>query len=131
MNDNENVIPMRKADKFYLSKSHVSKNGDLTEGERVGVAYLKPGSNTFRLRLWMFPHGEYFLAREQGNHDHYLALCREEFQVADGTKNQWHKIGVAEVVGNFIRIRFHLLSEDIYLCLFPNGSKVEEVTDVA
>jgi hypothetical protein len=131
MQENENVIPIRKADRFYLTKGHVTKTGEVVERERVGVAYLKTTSTMFRLRLWMFPRGEYFLAREDGEHTRYLALCREEFETPDGiTKNQWHKIGVGEVVGNFIRIRFHLFSEDIFLCLFPRESNTGEVLDV-
>lgn len=126
----ENVIPIRKADKFVLTKGHVSDSGELIEGPKVGVAYLKPGSSMFRLRLWMFPSGEYFLARKDNDHSAYMALCREEFAQKGEVKNQWHKIGTGEVLGNFVRIRFHLFAEDIYLCLFPKG-RPEEKSDVA
>lgn len=132
MPENENVIPIRKADRFYLSKGHVTQAGEVVEKERVGVAYLKTTSTMFRLRLWMFPRGEYFLAREEGEHNRYLALCREEFETPDRViRNQWHKIGSGEVIGNFIRIRFHLLSDDIFLCLFPTESNNGEVLDAA
>jgi hypothetical protein len=132
MNDYDNIIPIRKTDQFYLCKGAVSESGSVVERERVGVAYLKPTSNTFRVRLWMFPKGEFFLAREDGDHLTYVVLSRDSYEVAGrGPQNQWHKIGVGLVVGNFIRIRFHLLSEDIFLCLFPSGSKAEEVLDAA
>ena len=128
----ENIISIRKTDQFYLCKGSVSKSGEVIEKERVGRAYLKPNATMFRLKLWMLPKGEYFLAREENGHFQYLALCREEFEVSpEGHKNQWHKIGSGEVIGNFIRIRLHLLSEDIYLCLFPNEAKRAEVLDAA
>jgi len=132
MNDYDNIISIRKTDRFYLCKGAVDDAGGIVEKERIGIAYLKPTSNTFRLRLWMFPKGEYFLAREYGDHFKYVVLCRDEFEVAGrGQQNQWHKIGVGEVVGNFIRIHFHLLSDDVFLCLFPKGAKVEEGFDAA
>ena len=132
MNENDNVIAIRKSDRFFLYSGAVTKTGEVIERERVGVAYLKPTSSMFRLRLWMFPKGEYFLARNEDDHFHYVALSREEYELADqGQKNQWHKIGVGDVVGNFIRIRFHLFSDDIYLCLFPKGPKRDEALNAA
>lgn len=129
-NMRENVIPIRKVDRFFLTKGFVTKAGEVVEKERVGVAYLKPGSSLFRLRLWTFPEGEFFLAREASDNTRYVALCREEFVASGDLKNHWHKIGTGEVIGNFVRIRFHLISEDIYLCLFPSR-KGQEVIDVA
>src|SRR4051812_18300449 len=130
MIETDKVVSMRKSDRFYLCKGNPTDSGYVIENERVGVAYLKPASSMFRLRLWMFPKGEYFLAREEGNHFHYVALCRDEYEAASQSqKNQWHKIGVGEVIGNFIRIRFHLFPDDIYLCLFPKTSKMDEILD--
>ncbi len=132
MKEQDNIIPIRKSDRFYLCKGCVNSEGEVHERERVGVAFLKPSSSMFRLRLWMFPKGEYFLAREDGDHFHYTALCRDEFDaVGVGLRSQWHKIGTGEVLGNFIRIRFHLLSDDVYLCLFPDAVKKEEAIDAA
>jgi hypothetical protein len=132
MMENDNIIPIRKSDRFFICKGTVAETGEFIERERVGVAYLKPASSMFRLRLWMFPKGEFFLAREEGEHIHYLALCLDDYEVAgQGQRNQWHKIGVGEVIGNFIRIRFHLFPDDFYLCLFPKGSKTEEFLDAA
>jgi hypothetical protein len=127
MIDTDNVIPIRKSDRFFLCKGHFNEAGQFIETERVGVAYLKPSSTTFRLRLWTFPKHEYFLARVAGDHSRYLALCREEI----AGKSYWHKIGSGEVIGSFIRIGFHLLPDDIYLCLFPGRTAFEEVDHAA
>jgi hypothetical protein len=132
MNDASNIIAIRKTDKFFLCKAGLNETGEVVERERVGVAYLKPTSSTFRLKLWMFPKGEFFLAREERRDGEYVALCRDEYEIPFyGPKNQWHKIGFGEVVGNFVRIRMHLLSEDIYLCLFPEVINEAEATDAA
>ncbi len=80
----------------------------------------------FRLRLWMMPKCEYFLAREDDDHFKYLALCRDEFEVAGERRTSGRRLGTGEVMGNFIRIRFHLLPDDFFLCLVPNESKPEE-----
>jgi hypothetical protein len=130
-NKPDNVIPIRKADRFFLAKGFVTDAGEVVERERVGVAFLKPGSSLFRLKLWMFPEGEFFLARRDGDHSHYVALSREEFVLKGELKSHWHKVGVGETVGNFIRINFHLLPDDIYLCLFPTKKSEEEAIDVA
>ena len=128
----ENVIPIRKSDQFVLFTGSSPEAGKFIEKERVGVAYLKSSSSVFRLRLWMLPRLEYFLARNDDSHLRYLVLCREEYETEGGNrKSQWHRIGVGETIGNLIRIQFHLWPEPIYLCLFPARSKSEELLDAA
>lgn len=122
MTDN-NIFPIRKSDRFHLILGTISTSGEVKEAERVGIAFLKPGSNTFRLKIWTFPEGEYYLAREADDHNQYVALVKEEYASNGEGKVQWHKIGVGEVVGNFIRIHFHLISGDVFLCLFPKNAK--------
>ena len=126
----ENVIPIRKADKFLIFTGRIGENGEVIERERVGVAYLRPTSTQFRLRLWMFPRSEYFLAREDNDHFKYVALSRDEYEGSGERRTEWQKIGVGDVVGNFIRIRFYLFPDDIYLCLFPKVSKSEALDAV-
>lgn len=38
-------------------------------------------------------------------------------------RKSWHKIGGGELVGSFIWLKFHLLDDDIFLCLFPEKSE--------
>ena len=125
-----NIIPIRKSDKFHLVLGKVTGAGEIEETERVGIAFLKPGSNTLRLKLWTYPDGDFYLAREADNHNAYVALTKEEYSTQGQERVQWRKIGHGEVVGNFVRIRFHLIAADIYLCLFP-AKPESEVADAA
>jgi hypothetical protein len=120
-----NVLPIRKSDKFHLVLGKVTSSGEITEVERVGIAFLKPGSNTFRLKLWTYPEGEFYLARVADSHNAYVALTKEEYSSGGEERVKWQKIGHGEVVGNLIRIRFHLIAADIYLCLFPAKAEPE------
>ena len=122
---NDNVLPIRKADRFFLCRGRITDTGELIEKERVGMAYLRPASTMFRIRLWMFPRGEYFLAREDGDHFKYVALSKDQYEVEGESRTEWQKIGAGEAIGNFIRIRFHLLTDDYFLCLFLTESKSE------
>lgn len=127
MNGNENVVPLKKMDKFVLCKGTMGADEELTEYEQVGVAYLKPGSKTFRLKLWMFPSQQYFLTPENEKSTSYTLLSLEEFQSQNNEKkSSWQKIGSGGFVGLHIKMKFHLLSEDVFLCLFPDEKQAED-----
>lgn len=127
MNSNSNVIPLKKADRFILCRGTKGPDEELVEYEQVGVAYLKPGTKTFRVKLWMFPGQSYFMAPTNENSTEYTLLSLEEFQSqSTEKKSSWQKIGKGEFVGLHIKMRFHLLSEDVYLCLFPDEKQFEE-----
>ncbi len=127
MNENDNVIPLKKMDKFALCRGTMGTDDELVEYEQVGVAYLKPGSKTFRLKLWMFPYQQYFLTPEHEKSNNYTLLSLEEFQSPNNEKkNSWQKIGRGDFVGLHIKVKFQLLSEDVFLCLFPDEKQAED-----
>ncbi|MGZ3772727.1 MAG: hypothetical protein ACXVCY_07675 [Pseudobdellovibrionaceae bacterium] len=127
MNNENNVIPLKRADKFFLVRGTMGADEELVEYEKVGVAYLKPGAKTFRVKLWMFPSTQYFLTRESESSTNYVILSLEEFQSQfQETKTSWQKVGAGEFVGLHIKMKFHLLQEEIYLCLYPDEKQFEE-----
>lgn len=127
MNSTDNVIPIRKTDRFVLCRGTMGPNDELIEYEQVGVAYLKPGSKTFRVKLWMLPSNQYFLAPQDENSIQYTLLSLEEFQSQINEKKaSWQKVGKGEFVGLHIKMKFHLLTEEVYLCLFPDEKQTEE-----
>lgn len=127
MKNENNVIPIRKTDCFVLCRGKMGADSELTEYEQVGVAYLKPGSKTFRVKLWMFPGQHYFLAPEDEKSTDYTLLSLEEYQSQNHEKKaSWQKVGKGEFVGLHIKMKFHLLSEEVYLCLFPDEKQFEE-----
>ena len=100
---------------------------ELIEYEQVRVAYLKPGAKTFRVKLWMFPSQQYFLTPENEKSTEYTVLSLEEFQSqSNEKKSSWQKVGKGEFVGLHIKMKFHLLSEEVYLCLYPDEKQAEE-----
>lgn len=121
---NENVVPIRKTDRFGLFKGRIEDNGEVVEREQVGFAYIKPGSRMFRLKLWMFTKEQYFLATNDDDPSRYEILSLDEFMVGEEARKSWNKIGVGELNGSFIQLKFQLLGEDIYLCLFPEKAEV-------
>ncbi len=128
MNNKENnVVPFKKAERFMLCRGTLGDDLELTEYEQVGVAYLKAGSKNFRVKLWMFPTQSYFMAPDQENSLIYSLLSMEEYQSQSNEKKvSWQKVGSGEYIGIHIKMKFHLLSEDIYLCLFPDEKQSEE-----
>ncbi|MGZ3748797.1 MAG: hypothetical protein ACXVCD_15790 [Pseudobdellovibrionaceae bacterium] len=123
----DNVIPIRKTDRFFLVRGTMGPDEELIEYEKVGVAYLKPGAKTFRVKLWMFPHNQYFLTREAESSVKYVILSLEEFQSqSQEVKASWQKVGDGEFVGLHFKMKFHLLSEEVYLCLYPDEKQEEE-----
>lgn len=127
MQNETNVIPFKKADRFALCRGTIGPDEELIEYEQVGWAYMKPGSKTFRVKLWMFPQQSYFLTPENDNSTAYTVLSLEEYQSQSNEKKaSWQKVGKGEFVGLHIKMKFHLLSEDVFLCLFPDEKQSEE-----
>ncbi|QDK44682.1 hypothetical protein B9G69_004725 [Bdellovibrio sp. SKB1291214] len=127
MTFNQNVIPLKKLDKFALCRGTMGPDDELIEYEQVGVAYLKPGSKTFRIKLWMFPNEQYFLSPSNDKSTAYKILSLEEFESQlKEKKASWQCIGKGDFVGLHIRMKFNLLSEEVFLCLFPDEKQAEE-----
>lgn len=126
MNSENNVIPIKRADQFILCRGTMGPDEELIEYEQVGIAYLKPGAKTFRVKLWMFPSQQYFLTPENEKSTEYTVLSLEEFQSqSNEKKSSWQKVGKGEFVGLHIKMKFHLLSEEVYLCLYPDEKQAE------
>lgn len=126
---NDNIIPIRKASKFGVYLGDVTPSGEIVEGESVGVAYLKPGSKNFRLKLWVMPSHQYFIMPDEKDEKKYVVLSLEEYKLPNGEiKASWGRVGYGNLVGAFIAIRIQLLSEQIFLCLFPDkGEPMEDL----
>lgn len=125
----ENVLPFKKSDQFPVYGADVLLSGEVVEGELLGFAYLNPSSPMFRLKLWMFPKEEYFIA---GNEDRtsYRVLCPSESKSGNG-KTYWNEVGSGVVEGSFIRLQLYLPRQNIFVCLFPTKAKPEVNDDAA
>lgn len=122
-----NVIPIRKSDRFGVYQGEITSSGEVVEGESVGVAFLKPGSKKFRLKLFVFPSHQYFIMPDDRDDTKYVVLSLEEYQLSTGeTRTSWNRIGNGRLLGSFIVLRIQLLPENIFLCLFPEKSEPQE-----
>lgn len=124
----DNILPFKKSDQFPVYRARL-EGGEVVEQEQLGIAYLKPSSKLFRLKLWMFPGVEYFIAANE-DRSSYRVLCPSGAK-GESAKTYWNEIGHGEVVGSFIRLKLHLISQEIYVCLFPSKEKVEVNDDAA
>lgn len=125
----DNIIPIRKSDKFGVYLGDVTSSGEIVEGESVGIAFLKPGSKKFRLKLWVFPSHQYFVVPDDKDEKKYVVLSLEEYTLPTGEiKTSWNRIGYGNLVGAFIAIRIQLLAEQVFLCLYPD--KAEPMEDL-
>ncbi|MGE3386022.1 MAG: hypothetical protein AB7K41_04775 [Bdellovibrionales bacterium] len=122
-----NVIPIRKSDSFGVYLGEITSGGEVVEGECVGIAYLKPGSKKFRLKLFVFPSHQYFIMPDDKDDTKYVVLSLEEYQLPTGeTRTSWNRIGNGRLLGSFIVLRIQLLPENIFLCLFPEKNEPQE-----
>lgn len=119
----ENVVPIRRADRFGLFKGRIEENGEVIEKEQIGVAYIKPGSRMFRLKIWMFAREQYFLATSGEDDSRYEILSLDDYMVGQEVRKSWNKIGEGSLAGSFIQLKFGLLDHDVYLCLFPDKAE--------
>jgi hypothetical protein len=116
----DNIVPIRKTEKFGVYLGDVTAAGEIVEGESVGIAFLKSGSKKFRLKLWVMPSHQYFIVPDDKDDRKYVVLSLEEYTLPNGDiKTSWNRIGYGNLVGSFIAIRIQLVAEQIFLCLFP------------
>lgn len=124
---NDNVVPIRKADKFGVYLGEITDQGEVIEGESVGIAFLRPGRNVFRLKLWTFASEQYFVAPDENDSAKYTVLSLHEHQLASGKiRSHWNKIGRGVLVGRFIKLQLPLLGPDLFLYLFPGTPEPKE-----
>jgi len=127
IDEKNNVIPIRRADKFSVMTGKLHQDGSIEELFQVGNAYLKPGGKTFRLKFWMFPTQSYFITREDESDSLYTILSIEEYLSPNlEPKTVWRKVGTGVVMGNYIRLTFFILGEEFYLSLFPDKAESKE-----
>ncbi len=118
---NENVIPLEKTERFGVYRGALSSAGELTQKERIGSAYMKRGTKKFRLKLWLFDETSYFVLPDSKDPKKYSIVIPSEYRFANGEiKTNWHRVGVGEVAGTYLRLNVYLLSEHIFLSMFPD-----------
>lgn len=124
---NINVLPFKKSDRFEVYRAEALPSGELVEREKLGLAFLKPGAKMFRLNLWMFPNEQYFIAANE-DRSAYRVLCPNDY---GGDVTHWNEVGAGRVSGSFIRLKLHLLTEEILVCLYPKSATSEVTHDAA
>jgi hypothetical protein len=116
-----------KYDVFNVFVGQINDENEIIESHRVGAAFLKGKSKVFSLRLWMFDSVKYFVAPRDEDSTKYDILSIEEYTARDGElRSQWHKVGMGQYFGNYLKLKFHLLEKEIYLSLFPNRKESHE-----
>lgn len=120
---NENVIPIKKSERFPVFKGRVDLDGQVVEEEIVGFGFVKPGAKMFRLKLWMFPKEQFFIAGDD-DPSKYVILALDEYQLpSNELRTHWNRIGKGELAGCHIKFKFHLLPYDLFLSLFPSRAE--------
>ena len=122
---NDNVVSLKKSDRFGVYRAGSLPSGELVEKEQLGLAFLRPGAKMFRLNLWMFPREQYFIAVNE-DRSAYKVLCPN-----DGLTTHWNEVGSGRISGSFIRLKLYLLDQVVLVCLFPKVAKSEVIHDAA
>ena len=124
---NDNIVLLKKSDRFEVYRADVLPSGEVVEREKLGLAFLKPGAKMFRLNLWMFPKEQYFIAANE-DRSAYKVLCPNDNA---GEVTHWNEVGSGRVSGSFIRLKLHLLDQEILVCLYPKIVRPEVIHDAA
>lgn len=128
----ENVLPIKKTENYSIFLAQVTDSGQVIEGDKVGIAFIKFGSKKFRIKLFAFPGVQYFLVPDEKDSSKYLVLSLEEQSLQNGqVRKSWNVIGRGFLMGAFISIKIQLIPETVYLCLFPNTKENEVSYDAA
>ncbi len=111
----------QKTERFGVYLGEIDPMGELKEKERIGSAYMKRGTNQFRLKLWLMNGTSYFVVTDLKDQSKYRIVIPEEFQFSNGeSKTRWHQVGEGEVAGTYIKLKIYLLAEEFFLSMFPD-----------
>lgn len=128
----DNVIALKKYSHFGVFLGSVSPTGEVIPSEQVGIAFIKQGSRMFRLKLWMFPNEQHFVASDDTDSNKYRALALDEYVGSSGeNRSRWNEVGKGELIGCFIRVRLALLNQDVFINLYPNEEIEREMNEAA
>jgi hypothetical protein len=123
---NDNVIPIRKSERLKVFSSELAVADDV-QNQQIGFAYMKPNSKLLRLKLWMFPNEQYFIAPYENDPSKYTVLSLEEYQTAGReSRTVWNKVGGGVLADTFIRISLNFPHQEIFVSLFPDNDEPKE-----
>ena len=123
-----NVIALPKTERFAVYCGELNLDGELKGKNRIGSAYMKPGAKKFRLKLWLMSDISYFVAPDDKDPKKYVVLIPDQYRLPNGElRTSWHRIGVGEVTGTYIKIRIHLIATEIFLSMFPDSTRANEI----
>lgn len=119
-----NVLPLQKFSHFAVHAAAVNSEGEHEPGEQIGIAFIEEGSRMFRLKLFMWPSEQYFIASEDTDSKRYRALSLDEYTANSGeTRSKWNEIGFGELVGCLIKIRLLFPQQTIFVNLYPRDAR--------
>lgn len=124
---NENVVPFKKSERLGVFSSEITVKNEQMENQQLGFAYMKPHSRLLRLKLWMFPNEQYFIAPYEDDPTKYTVLSLEEYQpTGQEARTVWNKVGSGELMDSFIRLTLNFPQQEIYVSLFPDKDEPKE-----
>lgn len=111
-----------KCYRFQVIKAQKNDGGKLVKTKNVGMAYLVEGQETYTVRLWTFLNDKFFMVMNKNDSSKYVLMSRE-LNKNPHSKNKyfWNVIGSGKALSsqNVIELNFDLLSEPLYLNVFP------------
>ncbi len=122
----DNVIQLtkdfrQKVEKHFVYLGKMSSYGEVEEREAVGIAFQRDGSSQFRMKLWMFHKTPYFLIPAKDDRTKYIVYAVDDHPQNKELKSFWNKVGVANLCGNYLKVKLYLLQEDLFLSLFSSN----------
>jgi hypothetical protein len=118
MNNDSQVIQMPKWARLDVFRGHVNDKFEIEKDNDVGIAFVRSGSNSFRVRLWMWMDCQFVLKPTRDDQYKFDILTAEESREQDGKKlTFWNKVGSGEWFGDFIHLKFNVLDADFFLDL--------------
>lgn len=112
----------QKCYRFQVIKAQKNDDGKLVKTKNVGMAYLMEGQETYTVRLWTFVNDKFFIVMNKYDSSKYMLMSREPNKNPHSrNKYFWNVIGNGKALSsqNVIELNFDLLSEPLYLNVFP------------
>lgn len=115
--------------RFAIYRGRIETDGKFVKTRDAGHAFLNSGRHVYRVKLFALPSFRYFAVPSRSNPEEYKIVIPQEVRSKKdkSVKTFWNVVGEGQVLSQqgILKLKFDLLSEPVYMNLFPvNGGNV-------
>lgn len=112
--------------RFDIFKCQVNDDGTLNKERLAGVAHMRSGKYSYKVKLFAFLKDRYYLVPDRDKSTNLTIMTRDEVKCSDGSaRTYWNPVGSGHVIGalSVIQLEFDFFRAPLFMSIFPREPK--------